>query len=160
MLLLDTLIHWIHLLSAITWGGGMIFTGLILTPIARKDLPVELRYTLFKKIGRRFSIVGWISVSLLIATGIYKLSSVWQTTDFFHSAFGIALTVKLILVAFVLFLSLLHDFVWGPRLASKETLDPKEHQALVWKLSFWAKVSTFLVVAIIFMGSFLRMNPF
>lgn len=157
---LDVVVHWLHLTAAIAWIGGMIFTGLILAPVARQDLPPQIRYPLFKKIGKRFSIMGWIALSILLVTGIYKISPVWESMEIFTTPFGIFLLVKIGLVSMMITLSVLHDFIWGPRLGEMmQSKDSIEYRQTVHRISFWSRVNVILGVLIILAGAFLTKNP-
>lgn len=161
MNLVDTVIHWLHLMSAIIWVGGMIFAGWMLTPIARQELPPNFRAVLFKRIGKRFYVIGWTAVIVLIATGSYKISLIWETLELTDSTFGIALLIKLGLVSIMLTLSSLHDFVWGPRMRNlAERMDSDEYRKVAARISFWARVNVVAAILIVFLGAFLRMNPF
>lgn len=109
----------VHIVSAIAWVGGMLCFALVVVPVARR-LPPRERGTLVGAMGRRFRTVGWVCIALLIATGLINSgyrgvtwAAVW-TGDLFGSPFGRLLAAKLILVAVMLVLSAVHDFVVGP----------------------------------------------
>lgn len=159
---LDTFIHWLHLMSAIVWIGGMIFAGWILTPVARVELPSEIRFPFYKKIGKRFYLLGWSALAVLILTGTYKIVSGWDSLEaLLSSAYGKVLSLKLLLVGAMLFLSYLHDFVWAPKLLKLNAeLTEKEYLRTVAHLSFWARINILLGIAIVFLGAYLRIHPF
>jgi uncharacterized membrane protein len=98
----------LHLLAAVVWIGGMLFLGLVLVPVLRGHPSVE-RAALLQAVGRRFLPIGWTALGTLLVTG----TLLWSYRGF---AVGLALAHKLVLVAIVLALSVLHDFVLGPRL--------------------------------------------
>lgn len=158
MLALDTFVHAVHVLSAVVWVGGMLFLSLALAPILRSDCPVELRALLIRKVAGRFQKMGWTALGFLAVTGVYKLWSVWSTVEWTHSAFGAALAIKLLLVALMLALTALHDFIWGPGLVKES--NPQERQRLSTRLAFWARINVTVAVTIVLLGAFLRMNPF
>lgn len=99
---------------------------------------------------------------MLLASGIYKIVQVWDSIEMLmNSPFGIALSLKLGLVAVLLLLSYLHDFVWGPQLIKlNEQLSSEEYRKSVARLSFWARVNVLIGIAIVLLGAFLRINPF
>ncbi|MFQ5803518.1 MAG: DUF4149 domain-containing protein [Candidatus Methylomirabilales bacterium] len=101
----------LHLLAAVVWIGGMLFVGLVLTPVLRGRPPVE-RATLLHVVGRRFLKVGWTALAILLVTG----PAMWALLNFKLTPVLIA---KLILVAVILLLSLFHDFSLGPRLVAQ-----------------------------------------
>jgi uncharacterized membrane protein len=47
-------IRWVHVLSAITWVGGMLFIALVLVPTARALDDARLRTRLMQESGYRF----------------------------------------------------------------------------------------------------------
>ena len=160
MIWVPTLIHWLHILSAVVWAGGMIFAGVILTPAARKILPPQLRHPFYADLGRRFMLWGYSAVGVLILTGSYKLYTVWGSLPF-DNLFWKVISVKIGLVAVMIVLSLLHNFVWGPRLAAHaRTPESPQYQSALRQLSFWSRMNLFLVLVIVFLGAYLRMNPF
>lgn len=74
----ETLIRWIHLLAAATWVGGMIFLLFIALPTlsSRRETTRALTFT---HTFARFLKIVWISVGLLILTGIGNLYMRLQT---------------------------------------------------------------------------------
>ena len=159
MNLLDLIIHWLHLLAASIWVGGMVFVAAVLTPIARRELPPELRFLLFQKVGRRFSAFGWGALLLLVLTGAYKLGPFWNDPEFFRSAAGMAFLFKIILVIGVLILSYLHDFVWGPELAQiKKEEDLPAYRENLARVSFWARTTLAFTLLITICGAFIRLS--
>lgn len=148
-------------MAAAIWVGGMLFTAFVLTPILKKELAPQVRYPLFKAVGKRFAAVGRAALTILIVTGTYKLIQAWNSEGFWQSHFGRVIAFKLSLVFVMIVLSVLHDFVWGPRLAAfGGGPDGAEYRALARRLAFWSRVNVALVVAIVFLGAYLRINPF
>lgn len=157
----DTFVHGLHLLAAAVWVGGMIFAGFVLAPIARRDLPPQVRYPLFKAVGERFAVLGRAALAVLVVTGGYKLFLIWRSLDFLGSGYRSALWIKLCLVFAMIVLSVLHDFVWGPRLVNLSARpDSLEYRRTLSRLSWGARVNVALAVLIVFLGAILRMNPF
>ena len=112
----------LHVLAAMLWLGGMFFLAVVGAPVLRKVQPLALRAELFEKIGVQFRWVGWTAIGVLIVTGILNLqyrhllgSGVMGTAAFWSSAYGHALAWKLGSVTVLILLSLVHDFVIGPR---------------------------------------------
>src|SRR5665647_975936 len=88
----------IHVLAAFIWLGGMFFLALVGAPVLRAVEPVALRQVLFDQLGRRFRSVGWITIGVLIVTGIANLhfrgllhaQAVWANSAFWRSPWGMA----------------------------------------------------------------------
>lgn len=152
-------IHWLHLMGAILWVGGTLFTSLVLQPALRGRLEEGQRLALYAELGRRLSWVQWGTWSLLLATGLFKLWELREAPDVFAGSFGAVLAVKLAFVAAMVALSLLHAWSWGPALA-KGGLDAACRGALARRAAFWGKINGGLMLAIVFCGALLRFNPF
>ena len=125
----------LHLLAAAVWIGGMLFLGLVLTPVLCYRPPDE-RASLLSAVGRRFLKVAWSALGAILVTG----PLLWIKRGFDVTP---VLVVKLTLVGVILVLSVLHDFVLGPRLIERlrggghgdETLRLRRQVALLARLN-------------------------
>jgi putative copper export protein len=99
-------IMWLHLVAAITWIGGMLFLWLVLRPVLSG---VEGQETL-RRVEERFKTVRWIGLLTLLATGIYNLIHEGGSARL-ESSWGGILMIKLFLVAVVMGLSGVNDFL-------------------------------------------------
>ncbi|MBE9568107.1 MAG: CopD family protein [Proteobacteria bacterium] len=63
----------IHLLSAVIWVGGMIFAHNSLRPAAVQVLEPPLRLELWVQVFRRFFVLVWGSIALILITGYWML---------------------------------------------------------------------------------------
>jgi len=100
----DSLLTWIHLLSASIWVGGSIFIGIVLAPMLKSLAnTIEERVILMIKIGRRFNMIAIPSLAVLVATGIYNTSSfIGSPNTILDSTYGTILVVKIALVALMI----------------------------------------------------------
>jgi len=147
----------LHVLAAMLWLGGMFFLAAVGAPVLRKVQPATLRAELFLKIGVQFRKVGWASIVVLIVTGILNLqyrrllgSGVMGTAAFWSSPYGRALAWKLGSVAVLIVLSLVHDFVIGPRASRFPAGSPEAlryRQLAAWMARVSVLVGIVLVVA-------------
>lgn len=109
----------VHVVSAMVWVGGMLFLALVAAP-ATRHLPPAERGALFSVLGRRFRVVGWTSIAILVATGLLNVrfrGIGWEAVvsgRLFGSEFGRVLAAKLGLVAAMLVVAAVHDVVLGP----------------------------------------------
>jgi uncharacterized membrane protein len=134
----------IHILSAIFWIGGMLFTVAVLVPASRHQLLVKKRGEFFSLIGQKFSRISWILFLVLTITGItnllargYDLADL-VTSSFWSGNFGSDLFIKLHLFGVVLILSGIHDFYAGPKAAELMDQKPNDPQTKTSrKLSSW-----------------------
>ncbi len=104
----------LHLLAAIVWIGGMVFLSMVLVPVFRREggLTGE-RQRVFHGVARRFRVVVWVSVAILVLTGPILLSG--RTDKLGESGAWLAiLEAKLSLVGLLILLTAVHDFWLGP----------------------------------------------
>jgi copper resistance protein D len=136
----------IHVLAAMLWLGGMFFFALVGAPVMRKVEPPQLRALLFKQLGEQFRTIGWVSIAVLLVTGLLNLyfrgvlNGTLMSAAFWHTAFGRALAWKLTAVITMLALQSFHDFKLGPaasRLATgtPEALRARSRAALLARIS-------------------------
>ena len=157
----------IHLVSAIIWVGGSLFLALVLIPVLRRFAPppgqppseVALPPDLLGTIARRFRLISWICIALLVATGLYILPTRYGIgfADFFSLGghFVGTLQVKVGLVAIVIWLSVIHDFIIGPmtsRLIDEVRAggDPPGYLPLLRRCVIWiARINILLMILIV-----------
>ena len=65
----------LHLLAAVVWVGGMIFAHNSLRPAAVQVLEPPLRLELWVQVFKRFFVLVWISIALILSTGYWMLFS-------------------------------------------------------------------------------------
>lgn len=155
---LDVVLHWLHLLAAALWVGGNLAVALVVQPALRASLEPRARLSVYREVGRRFSVLQWSSWAVLLATGLFKLWGLRATPDVFYGPFGRILAVKLCLVGAMGVLSLLHAYRWGPRLLRLTPGEPA-YAAVAATMAFWGRVNAGLLVLIVGAASLLRFNP-
>lgn len=144
----------LHVLAAVVWLGGMLFFA-IAAPVLRGVEDDGLRAKLFDGIGRRFRVVGWACVAVLVLTGIEQLrlrgwwgSDFWGR-DFVSTALGSRLAWKLSLVALLLAVQATHDFWIGPR-AGRAAPGTADARALRRRAAWLARMNALLAVALVY----------
>ena len=132
----DTAVRALHLIGAAVWAGGMVMLALAVGA-ARRTVAEPERIALFRALGRRFLVAGGIAMLVLIATGTDmaddRLGSWGDLTD---NGYGERLLAKLVVVALVIGLTLVHSLVQGPALSrlraqALERPDDQELQRLI-----------------------------
>ena len=152
----------VHILSAIVWVGGIAFLALVVVPVARRLTPAD-RAALVAAVGSRFRTIGWICIALLVVTGLINLHYRGVTWDsvasgaLFITPFGRLVGAKVTLVAAMVAVSAVHDFVVGPASARAHaragSCPSPEAQAAITTLrrraSWLARVTALLALAIV-----------
>ncbi len=111
----------LHLIAAVFWIGGMLFLALTVVPVMRRPAFRPISPAFFEAVGVRFRTLGWITIGVLVLTGLINLWVRGATPDrwfdpvFWQGPFGRALAGKLIAVVLVVGFNALHDFWAGPR---------------------------------------------
>jgi putative copper resistance protein D len=148
-----SLLIWLHLVAAVSWIGGMVFLSVVLVPTLKREPFASQKTLLFLAMARRFRVVVWGVIAVLLFTGPLLLHqrgipiadpSRWPTT----------LAVKLGLVTILLLLTLAHDLIIGPRVGRIVQLPTEsrtrfDHALVLW--SRWvARFSLLLALAVLF----------
>jgi uncharacterized membrane protein len=152
---------YLHLFAALLWLGGMFFLGLVGAPVLRSIESVEMRQRLFNDLGVRFRNVGWAAIAVLLLTGMSILevrgifrSGAFVDAAFWRTPFGMALAVKLAMVASMVALSAYHDFALGPA-AGRATPGSSEALSLRRKATMTARVSALLGLVLLYAATLL-----
>ncbi len=104
---------WVHVLAAMIWLGGMVFLSVVLMPVFRRGTFGADRRILFQALARRFRIVAWIMIGILVLSGPLLISSRTGTLEE-PEAWRSVLHLKLWLVAGLVLLTAVHDVWLGP----------------------------------------------
>lgn len=151
---------WLHILAAMVWVGGMLFLVFVLVPVLRGSATPQEAARFVRATGLRFRSVGWVALCVLVATGFSNIflrgisPADLVSGGFWSSGWGHVLGVKLVLVAVVLILSLVHDFRVGPRASTALAANPTSPEALkLRKAASWmGRFNVLLGLAIVALG--------
>jgi uncharacterized membrane protein len=146
------LLVWFHMLAAVTWVGGTIFLSVVLVPVLRREPFASQKALLFQTVARRFRVVAWGAIAVLLLTGFPLLHQRGiPIAD--PSGWPMILSVKLGLVAILLLFTVTHDFIIGPRVGRilqlpTESRTSSDHTMVAW--SPWiARVALALTLAVL-----------
>ncbi|MEW6025345.1 MAG: CopD family protein [Pseudomonadota bacterium] len=67
------IIYLLHVLGVVVWVGGMFFAYMALRPVAASVLEPPQRLTLWAGVFGKFFPWVWVSVALILATGLHLL---------------------------------------------------------------------------------------
>jgi copper transport protein len=105
---------WLHGLAVGFWAGGLVVLVLVL-PSALQPYQGDGRRLALLAVLKRFSRMAVTCIVIVVSTGIYSASNWFYTpNDVTQTSFGGALIVKLLLVAGLLFIGLLHHIALRP----------------------------------------------
>ena len=108
------LVDWAHTLAVAAWVGGLAVLTLVL-PVALRPYEDEARRQALLIVLRRFSRLAMVALAVVITTGVYSsLNWLYQPSDLTQTSWGLALVVKLALVASLLVPGLMHHVAANP----------------------------------------------
>ncbi len=70
-----TVFYWLHMLATVAWIGGLATLALLVLPAARKTLSGKAYSDFISQITRRLQLIGWLSLMVLVATGLFQMSA-------------------------------------------------------------------------------------
>ena len=69
------LAYWLHILATVTWIGGLMALAVLVIPAARRTLqPIDYA-TLLGRVQSNLQRVGWLSLAVLVGTGLFQMSA-------------------------------------------------------------------------------------
>jgi len=142
----------LHLLAAVTWIGGMVFLSLVLAPLVRGRKAAAPEFmAMFRSAALRFRPIVWVAIAVLLATGPMLLSLRGISATSPASWPGIV-TVKLTLVGLLLFLTLLHDLVFGPQVRRVSAIPDAQRTAgerVIFRTARWLPRLSLLIALVV-----------
>ncbi|MBI4400010.1 MAG: hypothetical protein HY581_00075 [Nitrospirae bacterium] len=126
--------HWLHLMSAVIWIGGLAFLVMAVTPGLRKAVPKEYVKPIADTFYRRYKrVVGALLVVILFTGGI----NLYYVNQLMHAQTGLGIPnhpkyltvffIKLSLVVGILTL-FLYTVIFKTEQTGEETPEEKEEQ--------------------------------
>jgi len=90
---MHALMKFLHLAAAVAWLGGISFMLFALRPAAAELLPPPQRLPLIMQVMRRFFVAVWLSIAVLLLTGLAMLLGVGMKNapTGWHLMFGLGL---------------------------------------------------------------------
>lgn len=109
----QVIINFFHVLAAVTWIGGMIFMNLVVMPAQMAIAPQE-RGKLVGAVAKKFTVVAWSCVIVLIVTGIMKTPTGMMFNP--GSDFGLWLTIKHVIIILMIVIGIYISVVLAPKM--------------------------------------------
>jgi uncharacterized membrane protein len=94
-----SLAFWLHMLATVIWIGGLVALVIIVLPAAHRTLDPASYAQLLGQIQRRLDPMAWLSLAILLATGLFQLSANPNYEGFlnFSNRWAISILIKHIL---------------------------------------------------------------
>jgi uncharacterized membrane protein len=70
-----SLAYWLHMLATVIWIGGLCALALLVLPAAHRALDSSAYAGLLAAIQKRLNPLAWLSLLILLATGMFQLSA-------------------------------------------------------------------------------------
>lgn len=115
----NTTLYFLHIVAVVFWIGGIAYILTVLMP-AVPNLSLRDRAGFMPILLRRFLVVVWTAIMILLLTGLHRVFFVWDITHsgFFATPIGYTLAAKLVLVALLIGIALLVTLRTVPRAVS------------------------------------------
>jgi len=130
-----SLTYWLHMLATVVWIGGLSALSLILLPAARGSLETSTYSRLLEGIQRRLDPLGWLSLAILVGTGLFQMSANPNYQGFLavNNRWAVAILLKHLVFALMMVISAY--LTWGllPRMrraALQRLKQPDERGAI------------------------------
>ena len=97
------LAYWLHIVATVTWIGGLVALSVLVIPAARRTLQPGDYAALLDRLQAGLQRIGWLSLAVLIATGMFQMSAHPAYEGFLtiSNAWAVAILIKHIMVGFM-----------------------------------------------------------
>ena len=144
--------HWVHLMSAVIWIGGLAFLVMSVTPALRKVVPKEYLRPVLDAISTRYRKIVGILMAVILMTGGINLHFISQMM-LSQTGSGISNSPKYLTILFIkltLVLGIvtlfLYTFIFKSEPATEDT--EEELEAVPFqRVAFWMGILIILCAA-------------
>ena len=107
------LAYWLHMAATVVWIGGLTFQTIILAPT------LEGSPDLLERLRRRFDPLAWLSLAVLVGTGLIQMSASPNYTGLLsiRNGWSAAILAKHLVIGLMLALASIQTWWIQPRLA-------------------------------------------
>jgi copper resistance protein D len=117
-MLIQAVVLWVHLFSAVLFVGGSFFMWIVVMPASHLITQDESERTqIVGKIAKVFGKIAIATLVILVLTGIYNAT--WYLSSFsdlFNTTGGMILLTKSVLVVVLIALIFVHNVYFGKRI--------------------------------------------
>jgi uncharacterized membrane protein len=154
--------YWLHMLATVAWIGALVALSTLILPVARKSLSAEGYASLLGQIGPRLQRTGWLSLAILVVTGMFQMSSSPGYLGFLtiENPWSLAMLLKHIAVGIMAILGAIQTWGINPALqrlairrsagipvGSQENQQVQYQETLLLKINLYASLLVLLFTA-------------
>lgn len=108
-----SLAYWLHMLATVAWLGGLVALVVLVLPLARRILDADNYVVFLEQIQRRLDPLGWLSLAVLLATGLFQLSANPSYEGFLSISNRWAVTILIKHILFFGMIAVSAYLTWG-----------------------------------------------
>jgi uncharacterized membrane protein len=111
--------YWLHMLATVTSIGGLFFQAIVIPiSISTGNLEISQQASLLEAIRKRFEPLAWLSLFILIGTGLVQMSANPQYDGVLsiNSQWASALLAKHIAIVLMVLVAAMQTWVIQPRI--------------------------------------------
>lgn len=105
--------YWLHMLATVAWLGGLSAMVLLVLPAIQRSLTAESTSAFLNQLQNRLNRLGWISLTILAATGMFQMSSHPQYQGFLaiENNWATAIFIKHVVISLMVLITAY--LTWG-----------------------------------------------
>jgi uncharacterized membrane protein len=157
--------YWLHMAATVVWIGGLFYFSVILAPILKNSSILQKDPTILEAIRRRFNPLAWLSLTVLIVTGLIQMTGnpSYSGLLLFDNTWAFAILLKHIAIIVMVTLAVVQTWILQPRLSRAlllQALHPDtqtdEHARLVHKTMRLTQINLLLGILVLFLTAVAR----
>ena len=120
---LSLVLHWLHLSAVVLWIGALGFNIMILMPNL-KNVELTNRSKLMRQVMPSFLKLVWISIAIIVSTGLYRVvfvNNMTKLSDFTATSYGLSLIAKMSIVVAMIVIAAIITLRLAPKIVSHLT---------------------------------------
>ena len=159
-----TAIYWLHMLATVAWVGGQAALALIVLPAAHKTLNGEIYSNFLGQVNRKLQLVGWISLTVLVGTGMFQMSASPSYQGFLSitNTWAVAILSKHLVIGLLVVLSAYSTWGLAPALQRLSLLrsrgkgSAEEYAALQKREEWLVRVNLAISIVVLLLTAWAR----
>jgi uncharacterized membrane protein len=122
-----TVAYWLHMAATVVWIGGLFYYAVILIPVIADTEDVRIFSGVLERLRRRFNPIAWLSLGVLIVTGLMQMAGSPQYQGFLviEDRWSLSIFLKHLAILLMVVLAAYQTWVIQPRLTRQLLLEKK-----------------------------------